>query len=352
MPAPKERARSGRTSTSTRSAWTATGTPRSPPATPGVYKFNRVTGKIMWRWAARSPTSSSAAGVSFDWQQRSAPRDGDEPDVRQLGGAAASEGLARDQGQARRAGQDGDARQRVHAPAQAALGQPGNVERLPNGKCSSAGAEARLHRVSPPARSPRRPARRGNESYRAFRPRGRAAGRRRPRWSQQRRRQGDRARELERGDRRPRWQLLPAPNAIVGPGRRRRAHGPRDRAQGDTAPALVARGPSTRRGTRSRTSAPVKRQRHSRSRPVLAAGGAIARSAPPRPPQEEVIDLPAPRAPRPLRRGPRSACAARAGGIGTVVVTGARSGPHGRRLRAHSDGNGASFVGPTGVPAR
>ena len=86
-------------------------------------------------------------------------------------------------------------------------------------------------------------------------------------------------------------------------------------------------------------------------RAVLAAAGAIALLAAAAPAYAQVTTFPLPGTQTASARTQISFRGVEPGKIGAVRVTGSRSGRHGGRLRAHSDGNGASFVLSKRVPA-
>ena len=149
-----------------------------------------------------------------------------------------------------------------------------------------------------------------------------------------------------------RWELLAGADAEHA-----RAGRPGGQAGFETAVtakrprALVALRGYDAAGERARRPARRSSPPAERCGAALAAGGAVALLAAARRLRGGGLAFPLPGT-RPLRRGPRSASAApRRTAIGEVRVTGSRSGRHGGRLRAHSDGNGASFVVSTAVPA-
>ena len=119
-----------------------------------IYKINRATGKIMWRLGGKKSTSSSARACSFDWQHsiRAQP-DGTYKLYDNEAAPPVAQDVARAHAQARRAGQDRDAGERVHAPAQAALRQPGQ-RRAPaqRQRVRRLGLAALVHGVQPDRR--------------------------------------------------------------------------------------------------------------------------------------------------------------------------------------------------------
>ena len=78
-------------------------------------------------------------------------------------------------------------------------------------------------------------------------------------------------------------------------------------------------------------------------RVVLAVGGALALLTAAGPAEAAVVTFPLPGTETASPRTQISFRGVKPGELGTVRVTGSRSGRHGGRLRAHSDGGGASF---------
>ena len=79
-------------------------------------------------------------------------------------------------------------------------------------------------------------------------------------------------------------------------------------------------------------------------RALLAVAGAVALLTAAAPAEAQVTTFPLPGTQTASARTQISFRGVEPDKIGAVRVTGSRSGRHGGRLRAHSDGNGASFV--------
>ena len=192
-----------------------------------IYKVNRATGKIMWRLGGKKSDFKLGPGVRFDWQHslRVLPN-GDlriydnsaAPPVRKASRAI----TIRLDEQAK----TGDARERLQAPAQPALRQPGQrrdaAQRQPVRRL---GLAALVHRAQPDRRGAlRRPHRpRQRQLPRVPLPVERQAVRSAARERDEQRRQGDGLRELERRDRR---------DPLGAPGRCERGGADADRLRG------------------------------------------------------------------------------------------------------------------------